>query len=188
MITMYDSIAVAPLRKVASSSKDAVAGYVDGRFADFSELVHAFPHDRHLSIAVHADDDADCLDVEAGDALVVEVPAWVLRQHGRGLWRPVVYASESNWPAIDQELGKAGIGGTFTRRWVAAWNNQASVPAGFDAHQFTDHPNGQNVDESVLVDDFFGTAPRRFVAQVELTEGSWSWAVRSQPFHTPPLG
>ena len=188
MIRLYDSIGVAPLKRVASTSGEAVAGYVDGHWPDFAAVARAFPHDRHLSIAARAADDADCLDVESGDANPAEVPGWALRQHRRGLWRPVIYASASSYPAIEEELRKAGLPGVFIRRWVADWNGLADVPAGYDAHQFTDRAAGQNVDESVCLDDFFGTRPRRFVAQVELTEGSWSWEIHSLPAHTPPLG
>lgn len=188
MIRLYDSIRVSDVKRVASTQGAAVAGYVDGTWADYTAMVSAFPHDRHLSIAARPSDDADCLDVETGDAKPQDVPAWALRQHHRGVWRPVVYASTNVWPQIEEELRKANLPGVFVRRWLASWNGQADVPAGYDAHQFTDRANGQNVDESVCLDDFFGVAPRRFVAQIELTEGSWQWSVRPQPFHTPPLG
>src|SRR5690242_8753534 len=90
--TMYDSVTVSAIPRNAQ----AVAGYVNGRWPTYSQLVRAFPHARRLSIAVSADRDADCLDVEQGDATPDQAPAWVQRQHKRGVRRPVVYTSVAN--------------------------------------------------------------------------------------------
>lgn len=180
MLVMYDSTRISELRKLASTSEAAVAGYVDGRYKDMHELVAAFPTHHHLSIAVRAADDADCLDVESGDATPAATPNWVLRQHHRGIWRPVIYASSSVWPNIEQELTKAKLHPEMYRRWYAEWNGQPIIAQGYDAHQYTDHAEGRSVDASVCLDDFFGAKEHlarvrlHVDAQVDLNDLSWS--------------
>ena len=180
MIKMYDSINLPAVRRVASTHNDAVAGYVDGRWPDFHAMAAAFPNDHHLSIATNPARDADCLDVEAGDATPDQAPEWAIRQHRRGVWRPVIYANAATYPKIEEAFRKAGLPGVFIRRWVADWNGQADIPQGFDGHQFTNHADGLSVDESVLLDDFFGAKHHlarvrlHLDAQVDLRDLGWS--------------
>src|SRR5271155_2107625 len=75
--TMYDSTNVDNIPEYAV----AIASYVNGAFENFDEAVHRFPHAKHLSIAVSSDVDADCLDVETGDATPADAPTWVRKQH-----------------------------------------------------------------------------------------------------------
>jgi hypothetical protein len=64
-LTMFDSTTVAD---IPSTGMDAVAGYVGGNWPTLPALVKRFPHLPALSIAVNASQDAQCLDVEKGDA------------------------------------------------------------------------------------------------------------------------
>ena len=99
-ITMYDAVNIDGIPADAI----AVAGYVNGRYANTGELRARFPHAKLLTIAVNTMADAECLDVETGDAMPAQTPGWVLRQHARGLARPCVYANRSTMPAV---LGRA---------------------------------------------------------------------------------
>src|SRR6266851_7960549 len=96
LITMYDDVNVAALPAGAT----AYAGYVDGRWANYGTIVTKFPAARVLSIAVFAGDDAECLDVETGDATDAQIYAWFKRQESRKVWRPCVYTSVSNMNAV----------------------------------------------------------------------------------------
>lgn len=158
---MYDSITLSTI----PANPYAVAGYVGGRWPDYSAEVVAFPNAKHLSIAVNAEEDAECLDIENGDAIPSQAPAWVKRQQGRGVQRPVVYASVSNMRAVLDACAAAGIQRSALRVWTAHYVKTPHIcsPAcGFnfntaaDATQWTDVALGRNLDESALGDWFFG--------------------------------
>lgn len=119
-ITMYDSVTVPDIPLGAA----AVAGYVDGLYKTYPTLLTHFPHAKHLSIAVSAATDADCLDVEKGDASIPQAPAWVKKQHARGLKRPVVYTSVSQAQALVDALEKGGVPRTAYRLWTAHYTSK----------------------------------------------------------------
>lgn len=159
-ITMYDSVTVGTV----PADPPAVAGYVDGLWPTYEPLVWKFPHARHLSIAVNAGVNAECLDVEQGDASPAQAPEWVRRQLGRGVARPVVYASLSNAQAVLAALEAQGLGRQVVRLWTAHYTNKphlCSVACGFgftgtaDATQFTSHALARNLDASLCADSFF---------------------------------
>ena len=163
MITMFDSVTISQI----PPNPSAVAGYVDGRFANVAELRDMFPHARVLSIAVNAAHDADCLDIETGDATPGQAAAWFLRQKARGVNRPCLYASAF---VMDTEvipaLEAAGIGPREIRLWSAHYTHTPHVcgPASCrelgrtaDGTQWTNRAMGRNLDQSLLSDDFFGT-------------------------------
>lgn len=152
---MFDTVTPSAVGRLASTSPDAVAGYTDGLYRDIAELARAYPNHRHLSIAVHPRDDADCLDVETGDASPDDVPGWVRRQHGRGVARPWVYANTSTWPAIKTALQAGGIGRGEIIKWRADFDGVAALLPDDDAKQFTNHWEGRNVDASIVRDDAF---------------------------------
>lgn len=153
---MYDSVDVATVPR----SAPAVAGYTSGNWPTYNELVRRFPHAHHLSIAVSASHDAECLDVEVGDARPDQAPAWYFRQVGRGVVRPVLYASLSVMPELQQAMQRAGVPRAHYRTWAAHYTYTPHIEPGHDACQWTDRALGRNLDESLCVDNFFaGGAP-----------------------------
>lgn len=179
MITMFDSIRVAEVRKVASTHNEAVAGYVDGHWPDFHAMAAAFPNDHHLSFATRPEDDADGLDIEFGDARPEQFPGWFERQVRRGVWRPVAYFSFANAGNVLGVLDKAKIHPATVRLLYAEWNGERVIRPGFDGHQLTDHVGTANVDESVVLDDFFGhkhqLARARFHIDAEIDLANLQW-------------
>lgn len=165
MITMFDSVTIGQIPDGAQ----AVAGYVDGRFANVAELRDRFPGAHVLTIAVNAAHDADCLDIETGDAAPAQAAAWFLRQKARGVNRPCLYASASVMQAdVVPLITAAGILRPSVRLWSAHYTKTPhicgpascramSIPA--DGTQYDDRALGRNLDVSLLADDFFGTAP-----------------------------
>jgi hypothetical protein len=153
VIVLYDAVDLTQI----PGSAHAVAGYVDGLWPTYQELAARFPHAVHrLSIATSAAHDAHCLDVEQGDATPSQVPAWVTRQHARGLPRPILYASLLNgMAAVRGALERAQISHHHYRLWVADWTDVPHCPPGFDGCQWTDRAGGRNCDESLVHDDFF---------------------------------
>ena len=169
-ITMFDDVSVSLIPRNA----EAVAGYVNGKWATYPEVVRQFPHAHHLSIAVSASADADCLDVEPGDATNAQAPAWVKRQRSRrkagakSVTRlPVLYTAASNGEALIAACTKAGLAYGVDYLWWSAHYNQAlgehicnpkcypGLRHTAHATQFTDHANNVSLDESVVTPGFF---------------------------------
>jgi hypothetical protein len=121
-----------------------------------------FPHAKHKSIAVNASEDADILDIESGDAVPAEAPAWFQRQKARGLELPGFYASASVMPDVVAALTAAGIKRDEYVLWVAHYTFVKPAPPfeqSGEAVQWTDTSLGRNLDESACVPGFWGAQP-----------------------------
>lgn len=158
-IVMFDDVDVSLLPKGAQ----AYAGYVDGKWKTYAELQAKFPKAHLLSIAVFPWDDADCLDVEPGDATIAQAPKWVKKQIARGI-KPCVYTAISDAQKLVTALSKAGIKRSQYRLWTAHYTYQKhfcgpacgfSFAGNADATQWTDKANGRSLDESICKPDFF---------------------------------
>jgi|SRR5271166_555578 len=132
---MYDSTNIGNIPHWAA----AVAGYVNGSFANYGQVLRTFPHAKHLSIAVSSNQDALCLDIENGDATPADAPAWVRKQHARGVKRPVVYANSSIMPAVIAALEHDSIKREEYLVWTAHYTNVPHIEPGSDATQYEDH-------------------------------------------------
>lgn len=166
-LRMLDSITPANLPPGA----DAYLGYVDGTWPDFQAEVQRFPGAHVLGLAVTAADDAEGLDVENRDATPDEAPSWARRQLGKGVRRPVIYASAAAIPQVIAALDVRGLARPNVRLLSAHYTHVAhicgpascaypGVPA-CDGTQWTDRAaglKGSLIDESELLDDFFGAA------------------------------
>jgi len=151
MITLYDSVDVSQIPGNAS----AVAGYVGGKWPTFHELERTFPKAHRLSIAINAGEDADCLDIETGDANPQDAPLWLRRQKARGVKRPVLYIELSRRGELLSILIRAGIKREDYRLWVAHYTNEPHIEPGADATQWTEKGLGRDLDISSCLDSFF---------------------------------
>lgn len=165
---MYDSINLS----VIPADAVAVAGYVDGHWITAAALRNRFPRARLLTIAVFASSNAECLDVETGDATPAQAPGWVARQQARGVYRPVLYCSVSGVPALLGTLATARITRSQVRLWSAHYTKTAHICGpgtcaypgladDCDGTQFTDTARGLPLDESLLAPTFFDGPPKR---------------------------
>ena len=161
MWVMYDSVTTGQIPQ----SAPAVAGYVGGNWPTYSGLEQRWPHAKHLSIAVNAGEDAECLDVENGDATPADCPGWYHRQIARGVVKPVFYCSAGVAASVIDTLIVAGIPRDRYRLWTAHYTFVAhlcgpkcGVPTDADATQWTDRAAGRNLDESLCTDGFFSPA------------------------------
>lgn len=160
-VTMFDSIDPSQIPPRAQ----AVAGYVGGHWPTFGTLVAEWPAStKKLSIAVNAREDAECLDVEQGDATIAEAAAWVKRQHARGVKRPVVYTSVAFASPLLRSLERAGIQRSQVRLWTAHYTGKShlcspSCGTGFkdhaDATQYYNRALNRNLDVSLCSPGFF---------------------------------
>jgi len=163
MITMFDAIDTSQI----PSNAQAVAGYAGGNWPTFASLAAKFPNAYRLSIAVNSGEDADCLDVEPGDATVGDTPGWYARQRARGVARPCLYASAGIMNDLLGTLQQAGISRPSVRLWSAHYSGQHICAPGscgmtstpMDGTQWTSTALGRSLDESLLVDGFFGSTP-----------------------------
>jgi len=143
---MYDAITPSRIPNNATM----VAGYVNGKWPSYPELVTLFPHATHVSIAVSADATADVLDVEQFDATPEEAPAWCSRM--RNLKRiPTVYMNTATWLQVKQAFTTQRIG--EPNYWVADYSRKStlSIPNGAIAIQFQNTP-GYDIS---LVEDYW---------------------------------
>jgi hypothetical protein len=163
-VTMFDAINL----NAIPADAEAVAGYVNGKWPTYAGVVNRWPHAEHLSIAVTSQADADCLDVEKGDAPNSLAAGWVKRQIARGLEKPAIYTSVSNVRPLLGLLAHAGIKRSDIRLWTAHYTfheHLCSGVCGFgmptvaDATQWTDKANSRSLDQSICSDAFFGTPP-----------------------------
>ena len=163
-ITMYDAVDISQI----PSNPAAVAGYVDGAFQTAHVLAARFPHARLLTIAVSASSDAMALDIETGDATPSQAAQWYARQKARGVQRPVLYASvELMHEQVVPALRAAGVGRPDVRLWAAHYAGKhicgpstcGEIGIDVDGCQFTDVAFGRQLDQSMLLPDFFVTAP-----------------------------
>ena len=171
-LTMFDSVDVNQI----PGDAQAVAGYVNGRFQTVPALRQRFPRAHILTIAVNASADADALDIETGDATPAQAAAWFLRQKARGVNRPCLYASASVMDTqVIPALDAAGIGPREIRLWSAHYTHTPHVcgPSSCrelgrtaDGTQFTDRALGRNLDQSLLLPDFFGDISTGWTARM----------------------
>jgi hypothetical protein len=138
---MYDSVTPTAI----PSDAEVVAGYVDGLYRWSQSDWDRFPTAVKVTIAVFANDDADVLDVETGDATPQQAPDWIRRQIVRGVSVPTIYC---NMSVIDQ-VRAACVGLPFNW-WAAHYTYVEHLEPGSVATQWTDHgPQGRNVDISL---------------------------------------
>jgi hypothetical protein len=133
MATMYDAVDVSNIPKDAT----IVAGYVDGRYANFNELVNTFPDAQHVSITVTGSPWAMVADIEGGDLTPAEGAAWAKRAIAEG-HRPTLYCSQSEWTAVIGALGGFGPRGIpDVDFWIAEWTGIRHRIAGTVATQWS---------------------------------------------------
>jgi hypothetical protein len=165
-IIMFDAIDIAQI----PVGPAAVGAYVDGRWPTAAAAAARFPHARILTIAASPEHDAEALDIEIGDATPADAPAWHERQRKRGVQRPCLYASAGLMQAgVIPALQAAGIPRAEVRLWSAHFAGrhicgpstcgELSIDA--DGTQWTDMAFGRDLDQSLLLADFFtATAPK----------------------------
>jgi hypothetical protein len=148
---MADTDSESPAESLAVQ---AYAGYVE---TSFDALVAKFGKTHHIfSIAMSASRDAECLDIENGDATAADARAWYLRMRALGKYRPCLYTFEANMDAVKEAM--AGIPRSDYRLWIAAWSPEhpEALLDEYDAHQYYGTSTGP-YDYSILREDFFPT-------------------------------
>lgn len=160
---MYDDVNVSLMPKDAP----AVAGYVGGKWRTYPAVRAGWPKAKHMSIAIAADEDADCLDIERLDATNAQAAAWIRHQQKLGvpnLTKPCVYTYLANAQALVNTLSKAGVKRSEYLLGTAHYTGVEHICGptcglGFvekaDATQYTDRALGKSLDEWLCNPGFF---------------------------------
>ena len=161
-VQMFDSVTVDAIPARA----EAVAGYVGGQWPTYKTIVAKFPHAKHLSIAVTAQESAECLDVEPGDAAIGQAPGWLKSPLAKtaNTPKPVLYTSLGQAQALIAACAAAGIPRSGYLLWTAHWTKTPHLCGpecglGFtghaDATQYDNRYDGKNLDVSHVRPGFF---------------------------------
>ncbi len=146
---MFDSITASAIPATAK----LVAGYVDGRLSQWSAADwNRFPSATKIEICTWGPRKlGNCLDIEFGDSIPEDAPAWVDNALARGVKKPILYMSLSDWPRT-----RALVGARPVQWWIAHYTQVPHIPAGADACQYADLPQftGGNYDLSLCLPNF----------------------------------
>jgi hypothetical protein len=113
---MFDSVTA----EAIPASATMVAGYANGRWANFTAMKARFPRAVVLGISVNAAHGqlAHVLDIENGDATILDFRAWAVAMAHAGVRRPTAYIARSRL----SELLAQQPAGIVTDVWVADWS------------------------------------------------------------------
>jgi hypothetical protein len=163
-LRMLDSIYAANL----PAGADAYLAYPDGAWPTAAAVKAKFPGKHVLVLSVFARDVSEGYDREPGDLDVTELAGAIKRSMAAGYWRPVCYASVANMAECINALRTAGISLPSVRLLSAHYgagehicgpHTCGLVSVDMDGTQWRDNAPGAGgslVDESVLLDSFFG--------------------------------
>ena len=155
------------------NGKSVYAGYGLGSFTNMGSVESRFPGKRYVSISPRVASGVDCLDIETGDAVPSDGPAFVHDWHQVNTNKPVLYANASTMPAVKSHLASAGLTGR-AYLWVAEWDGSPSIPGGYDAKQYG---STSGYDADSFYDYMFG--PVTPVTPFPLQQGSSSPEVKN---------
>jgi hypothetical protein len=152
---MADSVTVSNLPE----GFDVYGCYDDGLYANEAACRARFPGKPIVVFTVFAsDNEGDCLDVEGQDATPAEAPGWVVKRRQAGHPGPLVYCSESIWPAVRSEFQTQNVPepGYIVAGYPGSPGPAGMYPPPAVGHQWIDRGP---YDESVLVDYLPGIDP-----------------------------
>jgi hypothetical protein len=112
------------------------AGYGRGSYTNMASVKARFPGSKYVSVSPYVTTGVDCLDVEPGDAVPADAPAFVRGWTPVNTTKPVIYANAYSMPSVVSSLSKAGIARSQYFLWVAEWDQSPHIPGGYDAKQY----------------------------------------------------
>lgn len=163
---MFDDTSVELIPRTAR----AVAGYVNGSYTTYPQILRDFPHALHVSIAVTSHVAAECLDVETGDATNGDSVGWfhayktAADHNHKPNRKPIFYTSASNADTLAAALALAGRPRGSYVLWTAHYGDGKHVcgphTCGLtrheaDATQWTSSSHSRSLDESLCKPSFW---------------------------------
>lgn len=152
--TLYDS--TEPL--AIPGGAPAVAGYIDGSYADWAILTTDFAGRPVVSITTTGMLGARVADVENGDLTPNSGAAWA-RSEIAANRRPTLYCNRSTWPDVIAALHALGVALSAVDFWVADWTGYAHQLAGAVATQYASPSTDSGGDYDLSVANNVWLAP-----------------------------
>lgn len=141
-------------------------GYVNGPISQWpTDAWSRFPDAVKVTIDVVGDrPDADCLDIESGDATIGTAVTWVRDKLARKeSYPPVLYCNRASLTLLFNALAAAGFHVEHDfRLWIATLDGSKTVTdmTGVTAVQYAGQSlTGGHYDESIVYDDAWKSAP-----------------------------
>jgi peptidoglycan hydrolase-like protein with peptidoglycan-binding domain len=127
--------------------------YGRGTYTNLNAVEARFPGAKYVSVSPYVTTGVDCLDVEPGDSVPADCPAFVRGWTPVNTNKPVIYANAGTMGAVISSLSSAGIARSQYYLWVAEWDGSSSIPGGYDAKQFW---STSGYDSDAFYDYMFG--------------------------------
>lgn len=171
-LTMFDSVTPAD---IPMTGMDAVLAYVNGRYNTLAAIRQRYPHLPILTCSVNSSGNAQCLDVENGDATPADVPGWLDRQKTlKKTEIQIIYTPASQISAVRAHAG--------SRRYLLMSAHYGAGPhicgprtCGYpqaDATQWDDHgPHGEHYDRTLMSAAFFAAFGPKPVSPIPIIIG-----------------
>ena len=115
---MYDSVSYLAV----PADAEIVAGYVDGMYKNFAQMVARTPQAQHVSITVTGQANVMVADCETGDLTPSQAARWAQNELAGGR-HPTIYCSRSLWEAT-----------SFWLEPMAQWSTGASLRPALTSH------------------------------------------------------
>jgi hypothetical protein len=152
LITMFDSVDLSQIPDWAP----AVLGYVDGKYTTANEIQRKWPRAHHVLLSVGVSTKgANGVDIENGDFTPQSGVRAVKGMLVDKVHRPVLYANLSTMPLVKAAMVDYVVASEEIRLLVADYTGSPHIPEGYDGCQWTNKAMGRNLDQSLLVSDFF---------------------------------
>lgn len=176
---LYDSTNAAAIPADAA----AVAGYGNGTYAWSPADWQRWAHVPTLMIDVKNENIGQVLDVERGDAVPADAPAWAARARERGVMVPLIYCSRAAWQSVIDAFIHDGVAqGGY---WIADWTDephQTEPPASLV--QYTNPPlSGGHYDISIVEDE--SVLVPASAAPITAPPGTYTWIIDWIPAGVP---
>lgn len=210
---MLDDVNLAILATQASSAF-ALAGYVNGDYANWNELVDKYEPTGKFLLSIDVLNQpsagAQCLDIESGDATVADAPGWFEQTAAAGKlandarYYPKLYTSAGEVQELINAMTQAGVSRDRYMVWSAHYTGVAHIcspsACGYpqaDATQWTSEYEGLALDASLCYGYFFTVgappppafaAPSGLGISVKAATLTWSAVEGAEAYHVQVLG
>lgn len=140
----------------------AYAGYYNGTYANLTGIRSRFPTAYIVSVTPNGANGAMCIDIEPGDAVPSDAPAFFRNSNHGGAIKPWFYASASNTQAVINALSNAGIARSEYFIWSAHFTGEhmcGPQTCGWPQADATQFKNTSGYDRSLVAAYCFSAQP-----------------------------
>jgi len=154
--------------------------YTAGTYANGTATKADHPGKLYLGLTPTISDiaGADGCDCEAGDLTNAEVATFIKNAKPVNTNLPVVYTSESNFAAMQDDLTAAGVKRSQYYYFQALWNGVDAIPSGCDLAQYAD-PGSYDKDVAyAYIFKGYVVPPPPTPPVVKGAQTGWKWCIK----------